>query len=258
MKKASISLISQNTPVSAGLSRAGFALTAALLVLPALPAGAGNFTPPESCKLEMTIQNRSCTVAQYYRCSSDNPGDQRVMYFDPNGATFESRIDKETRWLESTDLRSGVTDMLSSEAKDPASFATLLETGFDDFDFWTESSTGERLHHVGHDKLTGKKVTIGSVPLEETEFDLKTYSETGDLLIHRSGNQFISRAQGRFYGGVESSEDWTGRSQNTNDSPVHFAFPGQPGFGETQPAYDCDLQMVRAYSTPTARIGAPS
>ncbi|WP_312525465.1 hypothetical protein [Paracoccus sp. (in: a-proteobacteria)] len=229
-----------------------------LLCLLNQPAHAGTFTPPQGCTLEVTIQNRSCTVSQHFRCSADTPGDQRVIYFDPDGPTFESRIDKETRWLESTDLRSGLTDRLSSEAADPASFATLLSQGRDEFDFWTESSNGERLRHVGHDQLTGKSVQIGGQPLEETEFDLKTYNEGGDLLIHRSGNQFISRAQGRFYGGVEHSEDWTGQIQDSNDSPVRFAFPGQPGFGETQPAYDCDLQMVRAYSTPVARNQAPS
>ena len=66
----------------------------------------------------------------------------------------------------------------------------------------------------------------------------------GDVLIQRKGQQFISRAHGRFYGGIETSTDWTGAVQDANDSPVTFAFPGQPGFGATRPEYDCDLQMV--------------
>ena len=51
------------------------------------------------------------------------------------------------------------------------------------------------------------------------------------VLIQRKGQQFISRAHGRFYGGIEESTDWTGAAQQSNDSPVTFAFPGQPGFG---------------------------
>ncbi len=255
MKPISLALARPLPLAARPLWQAGFALMLATL---ALPAFAGTFTPPQGCTLEVTIQNRSCTVSQHYRCSADAPGDQRVTYFDADGPTFESRIDKETRWLESTDLRSGVTDKLSSEATDPASFATLVETGRDDFDFWTESSTGERLRHVGYDLLTGKKSQISGQPLEETEFDLKTYDESGELLIHRAGNQSISRAQGRFYGGVEHSEDWTGRVLESNDSPMRFSFPGQSGFAETTPAYDCDLQMVRAYSLPAALNGAPS
>ncbi|QFG38621.1 hypothetical protein ESD82_11940 [Paracoccus pantotrophus] len=217
---------------------------AAMLTLSALPAAAANFTPPSGCKLEITVQNRGCSVSQHYRCGSDAPGDQRVTYFTPEGPTFQSRIDRETRWMESTDLRSGLTDVLEEEAQDHASFSTLLETGRDDFDFWTRSNDGERLRHVGHDELTGETVQIDGVTLELTRFELTTYGESGQVLIRRHGQQFISRAQGRFYGGVETSEDWTGAVRQTNDSPVTFSFPGQPGFGSTKPEYDCDLQMV--------------
>ncbi|WP_347268025.1 hypothetical protein [Paracoccus sp. (in: a-proteobacteria)] len=219
------------------------ALAAALLL--ALPAAAANFTPPEGCRLEVTVQNRSCTVSQHYRCTGDAPGDQWVVYFTPEGASYQSRIDRETRWMESVDLDSGLIDRLEDEARDHASFSTLLAEGRDDFDFWTRSNSGERLHHVGHDELTGETVQIDGVPLEVTRFELTTFGETGDVLIRRRGQQFISRAQGRFYGGVETSDDWTGARQETNDSPVRFAFPGQPGFGSTTPEYDCDLQMVR-------------
>lgn len=226
---------------------------AALLTLIALPAVAANFTPPQGCRLEVTVQNRGCTVSQHYRCSGDAPGDQWVTYFDAQGASFQSRIDRETRWMESTDLRSGLVDVLEDAAQDHASFRRLAETGQDDFDFWTRSNNGERLHHVGHDTLTGEKIQIDGVALEGTSFELTTYSESGDVLITRKGQQFISRAQGRFYGGVETSDDWTGARQETNDSPVSFAFPGQAGFGATTPEYDCDLQMVRGPSAGTPR-----
>ncbi len=220
------------------------AAMAALLVFFALPGHAAEFTPPQGCKLEMTVQNRGCTVSQHYRCSVDTPGDQRVTIFTPDGPVYQSRIDKETRWLESTNLVQGVTDLLVDQADDHASFSTLLKTGRDDFDFWTESNDGQRLHHVGHDELPGDKVTIDGLPLETTRFELTTFSETGEVLIERKGQQFVSRAHGRFYGGIEHSTDWTGAVQDSNDSPVTFAFPGQPGFGVTRPEYDCDLQMV--------------
>ena len=218
---------------------------AVLLTLSALPAAAANFAPPEGCKLEITVQNRSCTVSQHYRCGGDASGDQWVTILDQDGATYRSRIDRETRWMESTDLRTGLTDVLEDVAEDDASFSTLLRSGRDDFDFWTRSGTGERLRHVGHDRLTGETVQIDGVALEVTAFELTTFSESGEQLIRRKGQQFISRAHGRFYGGVESSDDWTGARQDSNDSPVTFSFPGQPGFGATKPEYDCDLQMVR-------------
>ncbi|UXU75352.1 hypothetical protein [Paracoccus sp. SMMA_5] len=218
---------------------------AAWLSLAAGAAQAAGFTPPKGCTLDMTVQNRSCTVSQHYRCAQDKPGDQWVVYFDRDGASYRSRIDRETRWMESTDLRTGLTDVLEDQARDHASFSTLLKNGRDDFDFWTRADSGERLRHVGHDVLTGQKVQIDGVTLEVTQFELTTFSEGGEVLIQRRGQQFVSRDHGRFYGGIEQSSDWTGTAQETNDSPVTFAFPGQPGFGAVTPEYDCDLQMVR-------------
>ena len=94
------------------LALGGPAGMAALLTLPALPAAAANFTPPQGCKLEVTVQNRGCTVSQHYRCSSDAPGDQWVTYFTPDGPTYQSRIDRESSWMESTDLTTGLVDTL--------------------------------------------------------------------------------------------------------------------------------------------------
>ena len=119
-------------------------VAAALLTLSALPVHAATFTPPEGCKLEITVQNRGCTVSQYYRCDSDAAGDQRVTIFTTDGPVYQSRIDKETRWMESANLVNGLTDVLEPEAKDHASFSTLEKTGRDDFDFWTLSNDGQR------------------------------------------------------------------------------------------------------------------
>ena len=210
-------------------------LSLCLLLAGAQPVLAASFTPPQNCTLEMTVQNRSCTVSQYFRCTDDPQGDQRVTIFDEEGPAFESHIDRETRWIESTNLRSGLSDRLEDEARDHASLSTLLRTGRDDFDFWTLSNSGQRLRHIGHDTLTGEARDIGGVQLEVTEFSLKTYSEDGQELIHRQGRQFIRTAHGRFYGGVESSADWTGTRIESDDSPVSFAFPGQPGFGLSVP-----------------------
>lgn len=238
-------------PVAA--ARMALAGMAVMLSFSTAPAMAANFTPPQGCTLEMTVQNRGCTVSQHYRCDSDAPGDQRVTIFTPDGPVYQSRIDRETRWLESTNLVNGIHDELEPHATDHASFSTLLETGRDSFDFWTRSNNGQRLHHVGHDELPGERVTIDGVPLEITRFELTTYSEAGEVLIRRTGQQFISRAHGRFYGGIEQAEDWTGTAEQSNDSPVTFAFPGQSGFGATRPEYDCDLQMVMGGALAPAR-----
>ncbi|MBK4218038.1 hypothetical protein JJJ17_19085 [Paracoccus caeni] len=223
---------------------AGAGLAAAALLLPGA-VKAGEFSPPQGCTLNVTVQNRGCSVSQHYVCSGDTQGDMRTAIFGKDGLRYQSRIDAETRWMESINTINGIQDRLVENSKDHASFSTLEETGYDDFDFWTESSTGERLRNIGFDKLTGEKTTIDGVELEQTRFHLKTFNANGDLLIERSGNQFISREMGRFLGGTESMADWTGEKFESDDSPVLFAFPGEDGFGETVPQFDCDEMMAR-------------
>jgi hypothetical protein len=222
----------------------GGALAVALCLIP-LPGKAANFTPPQGCRLEATAQNRGCTVVQYYRCDADPKGDQRSASFDQDGISNLARIDSETRWIESIDPVSGLEDRLVENSADHASFDTLVKTGRDDFDFWTESNNGEKLRHVGHDELTGEMVSIDGVELEKTRFQLTTYAETGETLIERRGQQFISRATRRFYGGVETQSDWTGQHLESNDSPVLFSYPGENGFGDTTPQFDCDQLMTQ-------------
>ena len=233
-------------PFALRLDTTGGALALALGVLSTGPAlaAAPVFSPPAGCTLEMTVQNRSCTVSQHYRCDADTPGDQWVEYFTREGASYRSRIDNETRWMESHGLVDGITDVIEEGGPDDSSLTTLLAEGSDDFDFWTRSDTGERLHHVGRDELTGETADIAGVPLKITRFQLKTYDEADNLLTERSGQQFVNESQRRFYGGVETATDWTGERQDTNDSPVQFSLPGQPGFGSTEPQYDCEMQMV--------------
>lgn len=240
------------TTSASGLDIAAFAVIFGAAVLIFSPARAGTFMPPQGCELKMTVQLRGCVAAQEFVCSGDAPGDQWVTYFDQEGPRHSSRIDAETRWMESINLRDGIVDMLEPEAKDHASFSTLLRTGHDDFDFWTRSNTGERLRNVGEDRLTGETTVIDGVPLQLTEFQLKVFSESGELLIDSKGQQFVNADHGRFYGGVEERSDWTGEHQKTDDSPVTFAMPGEAGFGSTDPVFDCDMQMVmeRTHSVP--------
>lgn len=215
------------------------------LALAASVGHAATFTPPKGCQLQSTVQNRGCSVTQYYQCSADPAGHQRSATLGEDGLRHLSHIDEETRWIESSDPNTGLADFLVERSKDHASFQTLLETGQDDFDFWTESNTGERLRHMGQDILTGETTVIDGQPLELTRFRLRTYDANGELLIERTGQQFISRKMGRFYGGVETQSDWTGQRQETNDSPVTFAFPGEEGFGEATPQFDCDQLLTQ-------------
>lgn len=218
---------------------------AGVWALSAQSGHAATFTPPAGCSLQVTVQNRSCSVSQYYHCDADPEGHQRSAIFGQDGLYHLSTIDAETRWVESQSPRTGLMDRLLDQAESHASFSRLLETGRDDFDFWTESNTGEKLRHKGWDELTGETVEIDGQTLERTRFDLTTTTENGDVVIERRGSQFISREFGRFYGGVETATDFSGARIETNNSPVTFSLPGEAGFGATTPQFDCDQLMTQ-------------
>jgi hypothetical protein len=221
-----------------------------VVLFSALPLAAEVFTPPSGCTLTMTVQSRQCSVANYYSCATA-PGDQWISYADGTGEYFVSRIDSETRWVESYSRDSGKTDRLSNASADNASFSALLETGRDDYDFITQSSSGEERRYAGYDLLTGAQVTIDGVPLERSEFDLTTYDGDGNFISRRHGQQYISRSLRSFFSDVEDFENAYGDAVHTEGAPVLFEFPGEPGFGATKPIYDCDALMTSAPADPT-------
>ncbi|MFI0395739.1 hypothetical protein [Paracoccus jiaweipingae] len=224
------------------MARAAFILALCLLAGPGLAGG--RFAPPAGCVLDMTVQNHGCTVTQHLRCDSDAPGDRRSVSFDRQGRVYDDHIDAETRWLDSTDAQ-GLTETLLPGAADDASFSTLIATGHDSFDFWTELGDGTRIRYRGSDRLTGQDVTIDGVTLARTQFRLTAQDANGAVLFQHHGGQYVSRAMGRFFGGSEVFDDGTGQPQRFDHSPARFDFPDEPGFGSTTPEYDCDMIMAQ-------------
>lgn len=219
-------------------------LAAAGFVLAAVPAhAAGTFQPPEGCTAYVTVQHADCQVSHHYRCEADAAGDQWSVYAGPEGPFYQSRIDSETRWMESFDLYSGESDQIGTET-DAASFSTLIDAGRDDFDFTTVSNNGEVRRYKGYDRLAGGTVTIDGVTLERTEFDLMTYAEDGSFLHRRQGRQMISRDWRIFFADSESFENSYGDREDSRSTPVTFAFPGEKGFLAAKPQFGCDQMMT--------------
>jgi len=210
----------------------------------ALPAAAQTFAPPRSCALDLTAQLRQCHVVNIYRCAGDAPGDRWLSFADGAGIYFSSRIDSETRWVESINHDTGAVDRLLPKAKDHASFSTLLETGYDDYDFMTESSDGTVEQFVGYDRLTGESVQIDGIALQRSEFDLSSYDAAGSFLTRRVGTQFISPELRLFFGDVEVFENAEGERVESMQPPVTFALPGEEGFGAVKPVFDCNAVLT--------------
>ncbi len=220
--------------------------SSAIALLWAMPAlAAGKFAAPKGCTVYQTVQMHNCQVSNHYRCDGDAAGDQWSIYFGGDGPFYMSRIDPETRWIDSYDLTTGERDQLLDEA-DPASFSSLLESGRDSYEFTTKSSSGEVRHYSGFDEMTGEKVVIDGVTLDRTRFDLTAKGPDGELLWHRQGQQLVQRDWRIFFADRETFENGFGDRREIADTPVTFAGPGEPGFLSTKPEYDCDAMMTEA------------
>ena len=216
----------------------------ALVIAGAAPGAAQTFTPPKGCTLSLTVQMRQCQVANVYSCAGDVPGDRWISYADGVGVYFSSRIDHETRWMESIDHDSGEVDRLLPKANDHASFSTLIATGRDDYDFVTENNSGFVERYVGIDRLTGESVTIGGILLERSTFELSSYDAAGAFLTRRTGTQFISRDLRLFFGDTEVFENAAGDRVESFQPPVTFSLPGNDGFGSAKPVFDCNAVLT--------------
>ena len=221
-------------------------LIAAAILLPGAALAADpKFQAPEGCTVYATVQQRTCQIRHLYRCDGDAPGDQWSVLIDGDGPFFASKIDAETRWLESLDLITGEVDRIDAET-DAASFSDLLQTGRDDFAFTTVTDAGVVTQISGFDQLNGESVVIDGVRLERTVFELAAAAEDGSFLWKRTGNQFIHRDWRIFFSDTEDFENNFGDKVSTVDTPEEVAMTGDRGVLSMEPRDDCDV-MTASY-----------
>lgn len=221
----------------------------ALYLLLTSPALAGTWTPPAGCEAYVTVQSRSCIVSHLYRCTGDPAGDQWRVDMGQEGEFFYSRIDSEGQWLESY----GQTQQLLDPGPvDPASISNLLATGLDTAEFSVSRDDGTASRFSGFDRLTGKEVVIDGVTLLQTEIDYTEYDRAGTVVGRSRGNEFINPDWRTFLGGAGERDLGDGKWLPLDASPVEFAFPGEDGFLESQPKYDCDALTAEL---PVRRVG---
>lgn len=212
-----------------------------LLALPAPAVASGTFTPPEGCTLNMTVQSRQCRVSNHFTCAQDAPGDKWRSDFDQEGLFFTSKIDVETQWIESYDIgQPTVRQTLNPNPRDPASFSELLATGRDDFTFDLSRSDGNNTSVTGFDRLTGNTFVIDGILLQETQFDFTETDAFGSIVRRSRGNEYIHPEWRMFFAGPSEWDPGDGNWLPMDGSPLQFIFPGEPGFGATQPLFECD------------------
>lgn len=213
------------------------------LILLAPAAQAGFFTPPAGCTVYLTVQSRSCTVSHHWTCAGNAPGEQWRGDLDANGLVYVGQIDSEAQWLKSYFTDSAEEETLIQPARDPSNLTALLATGSDTYDFSLETTNGVQ-NVVGMDRIVERDVMIDGERLHRTAFEIRINAADGTLLYTDKGSEYVSEKHRRFFAG-------TGRfaqpdtPTDYNQSPVEFIYPGERGFLDDQPKYDCATVTAR-------------
>ncbi|PRY24513.1 hypothetical protein CLV78_103380 [Aliiruegeria haliotis] len=242
----------RKTRVSA---RAALVVVAGLLA--AAPTQAETVIVPEGCEGFLTAQMKGCGVSHYWRCEAAPEGTTWEVHYDHEGVFSLSVYDRDFQWLDSQYFSDGTREHLVGEGPDPASLSTLLETGRDTYAFVIreEGPDGTRdVVHQGYDQLTGQTVTIDGVALLETEFSsVAMDAETGEEIYSVWGNQYVHEEERLFFIGPDTFR--RDGEENANDlGPVRFVHPGEPGFTDMTPQYDC-IQSEEIRFTPVPSEG---
>ncbi len=225
-------------------------LSLAALSLCAAPALAQDtFSLPAGCDAYLTIQSRECTVSHHFTCEGDPEGHQRRVDLGEEGMLYVGTIDAETQWIQSYFTTTGHWEVLEDSPADRASFSELLQSGEDTYDFVTLSDELGPTRYVGRDALTGVIEVIDGVTLQQTEYAIVAYGPNGEEFWRSSGNEWISEDYRMFLSGISTvttpDETW-----DSDESPVEFIFPGEPGFLSVHPKYDCGVMMSKLETLP--------
>ena len=219
-----------------------FVLAAIALACAAPALAQQTFQPPAGCKAYLTVQNASCEVEHHFICENDPSGHQRRVTLTEEGMIYAGEIDSETQWIESFHILSGHSERLEPRPAERASLTDLIANGVDDYDFQTLSKEIGATRYVGQDRLTGRKITIDGVTLDETAYRITAFALDGTELWRSEGNEFVSRDWRMFLSGTGTTTI-NGEVFERDDRPVEFIFPGEPGFLSTNPKHGCGLAL---------------
>ncbi len=230
------------------------AVTLATATLLAMPAQARVFTPPEGCEVFLTVQSKQCSVSNLYRCDTDTGGFAEAM-FDGEGMSAVVTYRAGYQWQDSLYMWDNSRERLVEPAEDPIDLPTLTDEGIDTFRFTmhrTAPGEDREITIVGADMLSGETTVIDGMTLDIVQTQLQILTEDGTVEYQSRGVQYLNRELGLFFLGPEEVLDDTGEATPYDNSPVDFIHPGEPGFAQTLPLYECDQQKAGFTPAPAA------
>jgi len=200
------------------------------------PVVAQDFSPPEGCAGQFTVQYQGCLMMNLWTCQGDAPDEKWMMLFNEAGPVRLRKVDGDFQWLE-TYYTDGSTETMMSPATDPSNMSELLGTSRDSYDFSVDEPEGVRRYR-GYDALTGADPVIDGEQLLGTEYAYESFDENGAFVSGRKGRQFVHPEFKIFLFGQSTDLDG---SNATSLMPRTFARPGEPGFFPSKPIFDCGV-----------------
>jgi len=216
-------------------------LAAALLSGAASLAEAQNAMPPKGCEAFLTMHTRNCAVSIFWRCGAQ-PGLLFEGSHDDDGPVSLHTYDDEFQWIDAYYYWTDSREKLLNPGPDPISMTELLETGVDTYNFSMisegDGDTG-KLFTTGRDEALGETVVIDGVELDLFSTSSVTKDADGNTVFAAEGVQYVLKSERLFMLGKESYFDGQERWKEDN-TPVEFMFPGEKGFGKTEPRHGCN------------------
>lgn len=235
--------------------RAGFF---ALPLLAINPAFAETFTPPQGCKLEVTVQNRGCVVYQHYSCGKEAEDHQYRIKFDAEGVTDVLVSDLDGAWITVNYPRASFSSKYIEKKGDhPISFSGLQNGGRYEVNFIREITegfaAGNIIQDTGSAELTGKAITINGKELLEVKYSVTTKIGNVGSETHANGYSFLDAELGRLYGEVTEVSFAPGDVKKFDERPVEVILPGEEGFESINPKYGCGQDLSQNLSNRTGK-----
>ena len=205
-------------------------------------------TPPKGCEAFLTVQMKECSVSLYWRCEGAPEGTVWEASYDDQGPFSVHTYDRDYQWLDSYYFDDGTSERLYEPGPDPISLSELLETGTDTYTFQTREVNqyiDRVLTHSGKDMFAGRIEQIDGVDLKLMYVESRTVDDKGELVFQTEGFQYVLEDERLFFLGPDINTDGVDEWES-NNAPVDFIYPGEPGFAQMTPLYGCSEVLSSA------------